>query len=445
MPGLDRRSRASGTGASHTRTDTSSHTRGLLRWATPPDLRAHLESSTLLSLQGLVGNRAVCSLIQGRKIADPIPVQRQVAIGSYRMNAEGHLRRDDKDHTEVANVPVGSKVKVRDRGGRVSLFKAGWFSTNEHSWSEMPNHSVGWVDDAKLERSLADELEQTFSGGGTPSIVDLQGIIGTATPEQKKKAADDDAFLGRAKVALNEDTYLGLLPALGVHRMPSTSTGKLGTGERGHVTAEYADTQIRAHLQLYLAEAVKAGRQVQGEVSVVGDADFQAAFDRQWVRAAGQAAKYRGRNAWDVCNAFVDVNLPQRHIWVHRNMGGQGTVIHEGMHKYASDQIRNEQVAMCNKKGIDHGGISRLDEGITEYFTRIVVNRLPMEPRTSYGNEWKVASRLASKVGEPLLAQAYYDGQFDALKSAIGVDWPNFAEHLEMMDWGWLKTNGYMP
>jgi hypothetical protein len=68
-----------------------------------------------------------------------------------------------------------------------------------------------------------------------------------------------------------------------------------------------------------------------------------------------------------------------------------------------------------------------------------------MAPRTSYGNEWKVATRLASRVGERLLAQAYYDGQFDGLKAAIGPDWPNFAEHLEMKDWGWLKTNGYMP
>ena len=98
---------------------------------------------------------------------------------------------------------------------------------------------------------------------------------------------------------------------------------------------------------------------------MVGDADFQLAFDRQWVDT-GLLPK--GTVAKSTCNAFVDVNLTKRHIWVHRDKGNEGTVVHEGMHKYASPVLRTEQMDVFTKSGGDPGGISQLDEGITEYF-----------------------------------------------------------------------------
>jgi len=55
-----------------------------------------------------------------------------------------------------------------------------------------------------------------------------------------------------------------------------------------------------------------------------------------------------------------------------------------------------------------------------------------------------VATKLSGLVGERVLARAYYDGQFNALKLAVGVGWDQFAENLEKKDWKWLKTNGYM-
>jgi hypothetical protein len=368
----------------------------------------------------------------------PGVIRRQVALGTYRLNTAGRLRDDTDDHAVVAELPAGTGVKVKDKGARNSLFKAGWFTTNEHSWTSAPGKSDGWIDDSKLDYSLADALEAAFPGARV--IDDLQPIIRAATAEQRKQAAADKAFLGRAKVALDEDTYLALLPMLGVNERPSTS----GLSDFGsaHTSGPDADRAIRTHLQQYVAEAVKAGRKVEGEVSVVGDEDFQMAFDRQWVVAAGQT--FPGKKAWDVCNAFVDVNLPKRHIWVHKNMGNTGTVIHEGMHKYATDLLRDEQIAMCNRLSIAHGGTSRLDEGITEYFTRIVLTQLGMRMRENYENEFLVASKLSRLVGERVLAAAYYNGQFDALKSAVGVGWDTFAENLEKKNWKWLKTNGYM-
>ena len=376
----------------------------------------------------------------GAELEPAVTIRRQLAQGSYRLNAEGRLREDTDEHTVLANLPAEGGVRVLDKGPRTSLFKAGWFTTNEHSWSEASGKRVGWIDDSKLDYSLADHLESTFANGATPLVGDLQLIVRAATAEQRKKAAADRTFLDRAKAALDENTYLELLPMLGVHQAPT----KAGLSDFGsaHTSGPDADKAIRAHLQQYLAEAVKAGRKVEGEVSVVGDEDFQMAFDRQWVRAAGQT--FPGQKASEVCNAFVDVNLPKRHIWVHRDMGNTGTVIHEGMHKYAKDLLRDEQIALCNTHGIKHGGTSRLDEGITEYFTRIVLKQLRMPQRENYENEFLVASKLAGLVREQTLAAAYYDGKFDALQRVFGADWDTFAQELEKKNWAWLKANGYM-
>jgi hypothetical protein len=160
------------------------------------------------------------------------------------------------------------------------------------------------------------------------------------------------------------------------------------------------------------------------------------AFDRQWVRAAGQS--FGKKKAWEVCNAFVDVNLPDRRIWVHRDMGNAGTVIHEGMHKYADPTLRDEQIAMCKAKTIPYGGISQLDEGITEYFTRKV------DPtRKNYQDPFEVATELVRRCTEPVVAAAYYDGAFDPLKAAFGRTWATFAEQVEKKEWDWLELNGY--
>jgi hypothetical protein len=287
---------------------------------------------------------------------------------------------------------------------------------------------------------LAEQLDASLAQSPRPSIGQLQSIIGSVSAAERQKVAGDDALLARAKAALDEDTYLGLLPALGVHKQPTKP--QLSQGGTAHTTGPDADKAIRAHLQQYVADAVKAGRKVEGEVSVVGDEDFQQAFDRQWIRAAGQ--NFGGKKAWEVCNAFVDVNLPKRHIWVHRNMGDTGVVIHEGMHKYADDTIRNEQTALCNSLKINHGGTSRLDEGITEYFTRLVVGKLPMQQRVNYQNERDVVVKLVQRVGEKTVADAYYDGKFDTLKKAFGPAWQTFSEKLEGKDWTWLKANGYL-
>jgi hypothetical protein len=299
---------------------------------------------------------------------------------------------------------------------------------DRRAMARLPRLAMDW------SVSLPELLRASLTGLSRPTIDLLRPAIAAASESERKTAADDDALMTLAKKTMDENSYLELLPALGMHKAPTK--GKIASGESAHTSAADADKRIRSTLAAYVVGAIRAGRQVEGEVSVVGDEDFQMAFDRQWVRAAGQS--FAGKKAWQVCNAFVDVNLPERRIWVHRDMGNAGTVIHEGMHKYADPTLRNEQIAMCQVKKIPYGGISQLDEGITEYFTRKV------DPsRKNYQDPFEVASELAARCGERVVAAAYYDGVFDPVKAALGVAWANFAEKVERKDWNWLEINGY--
>ena len=237
----------------------------------------------------------------------------------------------------------------------------------------------------------------------------IRPYILKADPQQRQEASADQKMLQYAKVTLVRDDYLGLLPALAVYE--KSTTGTLSESpEPGHMSPSDADKLIQTQIQRYVAEAVKAGRKMEGEISVVGDDDYQMAFNRQWVDTGFFQP---GTDAKATCNAFVDVNLPKRHIWVHRDLGNFGTVVHEGMHKYASSVLRDEQMSLVK----DSGGISQLDEGITEYFARLVLGT--SVSRTNYQVQWQLADALVHRVGEPTVAKAYFDGALPALKTAF--------------------------
>ncbi|HET7490216.1 MAG TPA: hypothetical protein VFJ85_19990 [Acidimicrobiales bacterium] len=400
--------------------------------------------ASLLQLQRLAGNASVTALLAGWGAPGATTVQRQLAPGMYVLNARGRLRSEGSRHPKIESLRPGRPATVLPNGGRKSAFKIGTSGLVENSWARTASAGPGWIRDARLDpTTLVGALDATLRGPRKPTADELRAVIAWATPDERRAAAADDAFLARAKKALDSDTYLQVLPALGVHRTPDRVKSG-GPGALGHPTGHDADVAIRAELAHEVADAVKAGRQVEGEVSVVGDQDFQAAFDRQWVVAAGQK-QYIGKNAWDICEAFVDVNLPKRHIWIHRSLGDLGTIIHEGMHKYADSLLRDEQIQLCNVNKITHGGTSRLDEGITEYFTRpVVVNQLKVPRADYYANEHKVATKLAARFGRPTLVNAYFNGDFEGLKQAFGKGWPVFAERLERSDWRWLLINGWM-
>jgi hypothetical protein len=105
------------------------------------------------------------------------------------------------------------------------------------------------------------------------------------------------------------------------------------------------------------------------------------------------------------------------------------------MHKYADPTLRNEQMSLVTT----HGGISQLDEGITELFTRKVTSVLKIA-RGNYANPFEMADLLEKLVGDAVVAKAYFDGNFDALKMAYekarpSKKWNVVALALEQKDW----------
>jgi hypothetical protein len=233
----------------------------------------------------------------------------------------------------------------------------------------------------------------------TITIDVLSPFIEAASQGQRDAVWKDTALMTKAKRVLKLDDYLALLPALRVLTPPSSGTFPgAQSGYTGHTPAAEVDRLIGLHLGHYVADAKKAGRKAEGEISVVGGQDWEDAFNRQWPGFKSTMAA-----------AFVDVDQPKRQIWLHQDRGDPGTAIHEGMHKYANDTIRNVQRGLYRKGMVQ---IGRLDEGLTEYFCRLVTSKLGIS-RTSYPNELGIATDLVAYVGEGVAAAAYFDGDFD--------------------------------
>jgi hypothetical protein len=278
--------------------------------------------------------------------------------------------------------------------------------------------------DQKVSFKTRMEIAVTYYPAGL-TIDMLQPFIGAASQAERNSVWQDKGLMAQAKTNLTLDTYLALLPALGVFNPP---TGKIAeaTGKwTSHLPAQEADRHIGTYLTtLGVNASAIAGRKVEGEVSIVDEADWLVAFKRQW------GTTY----APTVANAFVDVNLPKRHIWIHKDRGNAGTIIHEGMHKYADPTLRDDLILTHHPTD----PISQLDEGITEYFTRKVTVPLGIS-RGNYADPHAVATQLVATVGEKTVADAYFEGKFADLKSRYlsvkGGTWDSFAGAVESKKW----------
>jgi hypothetical protein len=401
----------------------------------------------VLALQATVGNQATQRLLVQRNGVET--VVKSVVNASELMTIAILLPRWDAD----------ARKKVAEHLG-VSRFKDLIFALGETKLDALGPAAVltiGSLDDVRklagLQLAEVVDLAKRWNAGlpellraiipNYPLSIDvLRPSIERASAADREAAAKDATLMAQAKSKLDTDTYLALLPALRVYNPPTSRLREapLGTTWISHMKGDEADQYIRKYLAAVVKDAVTAGRKVEGEVSVVGDADFDLAFKRQWIDT-GVLPKTTSSN---VCNAFVDVNLPQRHIWVHKDRGNAGTVIHEGMHKYADPTLRNELMKKYPGSGAD-GGISQLDEGITEFFTREVTKNLGIT-RGNYASQFDVTNTLAGLVGKTSLASAYFDGQLGGLKKAyIGAkgptsDWEAFAKAIEEKRFGDAKA-----
>jgi hypothetical protein len=255
----------------------------------------------------------------------------------------------------------------------------------------------------------------------------ISKVIAAASEGERQAAWRDRGLMDRVRDADpsgEKDLYLHMLPALGM--MAPSMPGS--TGEKARISPQEIDRHIRAYLPT-IGQSVPSSRTVIGQLSIVDEVDFQWAYERQWINPGthlGLAPLGK-----DQCRAFVDVDLPDRHIWISADRAAEGTPIHEGMHKYASDNVRN---AMRTFKAGAY--ISMLDEGMTEYFTRKLCAARGLTRTPGYIDPHDTVERLAAAVTRPVIANAYYQGSYDELVKAYekkqGTNtWPAFATALE--------------
>ena len=227
----------------------------------------------------------------------------------------------------------------------------------------------------------------------------LEPVLNAATSDEKTAVCSDEALLTRAEGALGKDPYLTFITRLGINQPPTTT--ELGEGGKEHTAPAKADELIRDKMSAYVTEAVKKGRKIEGQIGIVAGSDWDRAGvahygDQVWHRATPTPKK-------NAINGFVDGS---GRVWVERNSGNPGTVIHEGLHKYSDN-------AVLSTLGFN------TNEGMTEYFTRLICADLGIT-RGNYTNNHDLITSLATTVTtKEVIASAYFDGKVDDLKSAF--------------------------
>ena len=215
--------------------------------------------------------------------------------------------------------------------------------------------------------------------------------------EQRNRIA---AALSDAKT-ISEDNYLDILLGLEV----DISLGEKPSGAE-------IDALILAALDPdHIAGPIADGEIGEGRVLIVNDQDYLRAWTYE-IRNHSDENKATSTLTYLRSRGFVDA---EGRLWVkHSGSDNSGTAIHEVVHGYSDDAIR---------------GLEGFNEGVTEYFTREVLKTID-DPSTAadeaqdtirdrgYDANYQFVQDLVSVVGEDALANAYFDGDVDALEDA---------------------------
>jgi hypothetical protein len=256
-------------------------------------------------------------------------------------------------------------------------------------------------------------------------VAALKDMIEKATADERKTCWSDAALMTKSYTALGSDDYLTIITKLRMFQ-----SGKTAEDSKTHTSASDADSYIRKHLATYVTEAVKAGRQIEGMVAVVSGDDWDRAGEAHYGKDVWQKGPPPKSPKKDSINGFVD---SKGRVWIEKDSGNAGTMIHEAMHKYSDGSVLSTWGFNAN-------------EGITEYFTRKVCAALATPiTRANYDSQHLVIEKLAGVVTEATLAAAYFDGKLDGVKDAFvthrkgkgdddtkaAANWSTFLKHMK--------------
>ncbi|MGB1251836.1 MAG: hypothetical protein ACPG8W_14550 [Candidatus Promineifilaceae bacterium] len=368
--------------------------------------------------------------------ANASDAEKQAILGDADLVAKlgNELSREDMlTVLNNINAPAADKLRVAIQG-----WGADEAAIQAILTSATPADRDAALADAALISELSGEIEvgsmlSIFSASGVEfqplmnfafssweaSLGDVASYVEAATPAERETVWSDSTLMDNAAGILGEDEYLDFVVALGM-----VQPGVTSEDSSSHTLAEDADEGIQDHLDTYVVESIKDGKQIEGLVGVVGDDD--------WDRAG--IAHY-GKDVWedskkDGLNGFVD---GEGRVWIHKDRGNVGTMVHEAVHKYSDS-------AMI-------GTSQPLNEGVTEYFTRIAATAMGLDisSRGNYQSNYDAVSVLSGLVGEDTLASAYFDGNMDDLRTAFidqksEDDWDKFIEHTKKNEWADAET-----
>lgn len=200
--------------------------------------------------------------------------------------------------------------------------------------------------------------------------------------------------------------------------------------EGGRVTHQKPEDADR-HIKTILAQYVQSGgKGITGKVAVVGDANWDKAGENHYSKTKwhsirkGAGVKYRNS-----INGFVD---RRGRVWIHKDRGNAGTMIHEAVHKWSDNALLHKS--------------QPLNEGVTEYFTRKVCEgaKINIRSRRNYQRNWKATKALVDMVGEDAVGKAYFSGDMKGLREAFEAinkgQFANFIAHTKKNDWSKAKA-----
>ena len=355
---------------------------------------------------------------QANPANEPLQIQAKLTEGQpldgsakSRMGAAfGHDFSNVRIHTDGNAAGLSNQLNARAFTiGTDIAFGAGEYQ---------PGTMIG---DALIAHELAHVVQQSGGSEHAPLNKDDSG-----SNESLEEEADVSAV---GAVLQTWNGLAGNVKDIGKYAMPRMRSGlRLQRCRRDtNVSPQEADTLIRGRFGDNLVAAIAAGTTAVGRVNVVNEVQFAANYQR----IGGPPADY------PLVAAFVDRTTTPPTVYIHETRQHPATVVHEALHLYSSDKMRAKVP-------------SSVKEGMTEYFTRQIVEQEKIIERTNYEDEFQAVSELAQLAGETTMREAYFEGDLKGLEDAVDHarapgTYHNWTVSMEAEDWAGAHTSLKAP
>jgi hypothetical protein len=243
---------------------------------------------------------------------------------------------------------------------------------------------------AALEKDLS---EERWRSPFTPvTYLHIRRLIHSSPEDEIREAADDEDLLAAAQrfmaPAPESVPYYQPVPNEFPEFIKALNVNQVGPVQQRD--ERVVDTAIRTVLGTWVARPAAEGIEIPGHVAILKGRPFAAVQDKYATTLPG-AGKV---------NAFTEGG----HIYIATAATDPTTIVHEGIHLYASGVIRR---IFGN----------HIDEGFTEYFARMVAKSAFNVTRDKYPDHYKAAVPIIEQLNPDAVAGAYFGGSVDGMRA----------------------------